>query len=99
MFPLQAVLIGDDERVLPHVRRELANNGARLEAEFRSVAAAVDGLRVRRLEKRLFVLHLRASRDAEELRRLSGTFVGQPVLALAGGDDVDNLAAVLLGAM
>ena len=34
MYPLNAILIGRDESLLPHVRRELMNCSSQLEAEY-----------------------------------------------------------------
>src|SRR6185369_8636442 len=92
MYPLNAVLIGNSEKHLPHIRRELANHDVKIEAEFLDVGSAVTRLGAPPGEMRLF-LHVASGRDVSQLKRLSGTFVGRPVLALI--DDGHNPAALI----
>jgi pilus assembly protein CpaE len=100
MYPLNVVLVGIGENLLPHVRRELANHSANLECEYRTVPGALDGLRACKADMRLFIHHVRQPEDVEELRRLNGGFVGRPILALveAGKETRTLLAANRAGA-
>ncbi len=89
MYPLNVVVVGAGDALLPHLRRELANLNATVEAEFADVGAALQKLRPTRNEMRLFVAHVRTAEQLEGLRRLGGNFVGRPVLALVEpGHDV-----------
>jgi DNA-binding NarL/FixJ family response regulator len=97
MYPLSAVLVGSDETVLPHVRRELLNADVRVAAEFPDADHAVEAVRPASGERHLFVLHLPAAGHLPGLRRLSGTFVGQPALALVGHDDPNLLIGAMRG--
>lgn len=83
MYPLNVVLVGLSEQELPHVRRELANRMASIEAECRDTALALDRLRPTRQEPRLFIFELKGRDGLDDLKRLSGSFVGRPVLVLA----------------
>src|SRR4051812_45395511 len=53
MYPLKVILIGCDDDLLPHVRRELMNCSADLEAELADTGAAVAALRSSTSERRL----------------------------------------------
>ncbi len=86
MYPLKVILIGHDEQLLPHVRRELINQSAEIEIEFRNVASAIEQLTLQHNEARLFVLHLDDLGQLENLKRLSGTFSSCPILVLMNGD-------------
>lgn len=85
MYPFKIVLIGDDDELLPHVRRELINHSAEVDREFRDVESALEQLSLRHEESRLFVVQLENSAQLDALKRLSGTFAGRPILALMSG--------------
>jgi pilus assembly protein CpaE len=78
MLDLPAVLIGIADRVLPGLRRELANNGVEITGEH----ASLNALAGRGLDEgvHLFVCLLASNADLEGLQKLSGTYVGQPIL-------------------
>lgn len=86
MYPFKAILIGHDEQLLPHVRRELINQSAEIEVEFRNVASAIEHLTLKHDDTRLFVLHVDDIAQLDVLKRLSGTFARRPVLVLMNGD-------------
>jgi pilus assembly protein CpaE len=86
MYPFKVVLIGNDERLLPHVRRELLNQSAEIEVEFRNMVSAIEQLTLQHDDSRLFVVHLDDLDQLADLKRLSGTFAGRPVLVLINGD-------------
>lgn len=100
MYPLQVILIGSDEELLPHVRRELLNCSAELEAEFPNTVAAINALRRTSAERRLVILHMESTDDVETLRTLMGRFPGWPVVALVDGyDPKSSLGEVVIGIM
>ncbi len=84
MYPLKVIVIGCDDNLLPHVRRELANQSVHVEAEFPDAGGAVAALRRSQGEgdKRLLILHLKLARGFEELKRLAHVFAGWPILVL-----------------
>ena len=86
MYPLNVVLIGCHDHLLPCVRRELMNCSASLEAECLDVRSAVATLRKKPSEKRLLILYVDSSHELDELSRLSACLPGWPLLALVGGD-------------
>jgi pilus assembly protein CpaE len=98
---MRAIIIGGDDALRPHVRRELLNADAELEAEFPAAAAAIDALRASRSERRLVLLHLASPDDIDRLRRLSDTLVGWPIVALMdpGGESSAVLSSTFLSAM
>src|SRR5712692_9277502 len=109
MYPLNVILIGHDQGILPQVRRELLSHPAYLEAEFPNLESVADGMRlksewtggaVQKEKTRLFVIHLKRPGDLAHLKALSGMFVGQPILALvdAGNDQTTLLQAMREGA-
>jgi pilus assembly protein CpaE len=104
VYPLNAILIGGDERALPPVRCELLNLSAHLEAEFRLAGDAIEALRRSRGEKRLLLYHLESERDIESIVRLTAVFPGWPIVALMAGDGpegsppVDLITAMRSGA-
>jgi pilus assembly protein CpaE len=93
MYPLKPILVGCDDDLLPHVRRELSNLGVDPEGEFHDARRAVDTLYATRTQPRLFILNLASVGDLSHLRRLSSTFLGQPILALIKGKNPDALIA------
>src|SRR5262249_7679523 len=85
VYPLDAILIGREEAWLPHVRRELLNVSAHLEAEFRLASEAIEALRRSRAEKRLILYLVESSSDMEALGRLAAILSGWPIVALMAG--------------
>ncbi len=100
MYPLKVIVIGCDDDLLPHVRRELANQSVRVEAEAPDAGSVIAALRPTQGDKRLLILHMKSTREVEDLKRLVAAFAGWPVLALidAGGKQAD-FSEMILGAM
>jgi pilus assembly protein CpaE len=82
MHTLNVVLVGKNESLLPQVRCELWNQSATIQAEFLDAGSVVDSFRLLDDEMCLFIVHLESERDLTWMRRLSGTFVGRPILAI-----------------
>jgi pilus assembly protein CpaE len=84
MYPLKTVLIGLSDHLAPHVRRELTNLSAAVEAEYPDVPSAVAAVIAAggKGEKRLYLMHVGDSADLPMVQRLSNAFVGSPILAL-----------------
>src|SRR4051794_17679443 len=87
MYPLRVVLTNADERIVAPLRQEFNKIPAELEAEYADVTQALVALRPSAENPRLFVYGLRSSADLADLRRLSGTFIGQPILVLIDGNE------------
>lgn len=85
MYPFKVILIGNDELLLPHVRRELMNQSAEIEREFRNVDSAIEQLTLQHDDARLFVIHIDDFGQLDILKRLRGTFAGRPILVLMDG--------------
>lgn len=81
MLDLAAVIVGATEKSYPQIRRELANNGVDVACEGSSFDSLIHSGRVDDGEH-LFVYFVRVSADLDSLQRMSGTFVGQPILVL-----------------
>lgn len=82
MYRLKISLIGCEDELLPHVRRELLNRGATIAGEYADAAAAIEGLWPDVEQSHLFIVRVKNDGDLARLRQLSGTFVGRPVIAL-----------------
>ncbi|MEQ1825507.1 MAG: cellulose synthase operon protein YhjQ/BcsQ [Pirellula sp.] len=93
MYPFKAVLIGQNESILPALRRELSNQNIEIEHEFPNVLSTVENLSLHHDENRLFLCQMDAEHQGDFLRRLSGAFIGRPIIALIEGDM--NSAAVV----
>ncbi len=86
------VLVGVDEVLAPHVRRELLNYPIDLAAEYPGAAAAAESLREHRRTRRVIVTRFRSEADEAGLRRLNSVLAGWPVVALVDIDaDPENL--------
>ncbi|MGE3805352.1 MAG: CpaE family protein [Gemmataceae bacterium] len=81
MFPLKAILVECSEKLSPHLRRELANQAVEIEAEHASISRLIEHCRLKKDEHRLFVTELQEPGAERNLRRLSGMYMGQPILA------------------
>lgn len=96
MFPLNVILIGNDENLLPHVERECLNVPANVEARYPDVATTVLAMPMLRDQKRLLAVILKSSADLQALKRLSTSFAGWPILALTeGGKDSSTLLSAM----
>ena len=87
MYPMNAIFIGRDEKLLADVRQELMNCSCKLEAQYEDVRGAVVALRSSADEKRVMILHLSAPPDLAAISRLNVSFPGWPVLVLMDQDD------------
>lgn len=96
MYPLSVTLIGCQDSVQRNVLSMLINHQASLEGQYAEMDSAIASLRDSTGVLRLFIVHVPNSAYLPRLRQLTGTFVGQPVIALV---DCANDPAVLLGAM
>lgn len=94
MYPLKAVIISQDESILPSLRRELANQNVEIEHEFPDVLSTIENLSLHHNESRLFLCQIDAEHQGDWLRRLSGAFGGRPIVALIDGEL--NSASVML---
>lgn len=82
MYAFNVILIGGDDELSPHVRRELANESAPMEAEFASMEEALAGLRAHRQQRRLLIVQLHTVEQIEELKHLASVLSGWPILVL-----------------
>jgi pilus assembly protein CpaE len=87
MYPLPVVLLEIDERLMPTVRRELANASAEVESEFDLVTTAIECLRHEKKERKLLLIQASGVSATEKIHRLSDGLSGWPILALAPGED------------
>ena len=85
MYPFKAVVISQNEILLPQILRELASADVELDGVYPSVAAVIERVNLRHDETRLFVVHLDAVDDLAPLKHLSGVFAGRPILGIIGG--------------
>ena len=101
MYQLNVILIGCHEDVVPHVRRELTSNRAKIESAFPDVGDTLEALGATRTKKRLLIVHLKPFEGMDELHRLSRALPNWPVMVLmeAGGEDRLQLNSAFLGAM
>ena len=96
MYPLSVTLIGCQDYVQRNVLSMLINQQASLEGQYADMESAIATLCDSSAVLRLFIVHVPNSSYLPRLRQLTGTFVGQPVIALV---DAVSDPAVLLGAM
>jgi pilus assembly protein CpaE len=101
MYPLNAILIGDDEKLFRDVRRELMNCSCQLDAEYADVQKAIVALRSSAGAKRLVVLHLASPPELDGLSRLNTSLPGWPVLVLMDQDAHSNgsRGEIIIGVM
>ncbi len=100
MYPLDVILIGCDEDVVPQVRRELINHAQVIEAEFFDVGDTLTRFRPADSGKRLLIVQLKPD-EFEPLRQLRRFFPNWPVVVLldSPGDDRSRLNAASLAAL
>lgn len=96
MFPLEVIVVGVRDDVLPHVRRELSNMSAKTGGEYADATEAVGSLGLGGQENRVFVMYVHGPDGMEQLKRLSRTYASRPVLALMEGtNDVGTLTSAM----
>jgi pilus assembly protein CpaE len=96
MYCMNIVVIGCDARILNDVRREALNHLATIEAEFDDLPSALHGVDPTANESRMFIVQVGSVAELSQLKRISGTFVGRPILALV---DADKDASMVVKAM
>ncbi|HTQ39672.1 MAG TPA: hypothetical protein VMJ32_11635 [Pirellulales bacterium] len=82
MYSLKINIIGCDDRVLPPVAREILHRWAIIDVDYPSMAAAIQQALVTESEPRLFVVNIDSADAVQELKRLSGSFAGCPIVAI-----------------
>jgi len=82
VYPFKAILIGNDESILPNVRRELCNQDVEIEHEYPNVSSTIENLSLHVDEDRLFICKIDSDDPSSKLRRLSGAFAGRPIIVL-----------------
>ncbi|MFL5330578.1 MAG: CpaE family protein [Gemmataceae bacterium] len=91
MYPLSVTLVGCQDAVQRNVLSMLDYQQASLEGQYSDVDKAISSLRNVASPLRLFVMQLRGSNDLSKLKHLSGTFVGQPVVAIVDSQPDQSL--------
>jgi pilus assembly protein CpaE len=101
VYQLDVILVGCHEDLVPHLRRELTNNIATIESEFRDVGETLEVLRSTKNKKRLLILHLNPFEGLEELRRLCHVLPNWPVMVLmeTSAEDRVQLNSAFVSAM
>ncbi len=87
MYPLNVVLVGVEDVLLPPLRRELASLAADVESEFASAAVALDCLRRTKKQPRLLITQVNEIGQEATIHGLSMALAGWPILAITPKDD------------
>jgi pilus assembly protein CpaE len=96
MFPLEVVVVGVRDDVLPHLRRELSNLAVRVVGEFSDAGEAIAAFGLSNQEMRMFIQYVHGPEGMEQLKRLARTYASRPVLALMDGtNDVSTVTAAM----
>jgi Flp pilus assembly CpaE family ATPase len=95
MYPFKAILVGQEIAVAP-IRPLLATDTVEIEATFSDASAAIPWLLQAPEARRLFVMHVADPEHLEEVKRLRGCCVGQPILALTPSGKSDSNALIQL---
>ena len=96
MYPLSVTLVGCQENIQRAVLSLLVNQQASLEGQYADVESAMNSLRDSATPLRLFIVNVRGKGDLPKLKLLTGTFVGQPVVAIV---DPQSDPTIIIGAM
>ncbi len=86
MQSMTIVPIGCADNVLSDLRREALNHSASFDAEFADIQSALKGLDLSSDTMRLFVVQVSSGVELANLKRLSATFIGRPIIALVNAD-------------
>jgi Flp pilus assembly CpaE family ATPase len=81
MYPLKAILVGEGAK-LEAARQELRAHAVEVEAALPDAAATLAWFSQAPEARRLFVIHLAGPEQLEEVKRLRGGCLGQPILSL-----------------
>jgi pilus assembly protein CpaE len=87
----KAILVGCDEAHYLQVRKAMVDCSVDVEAEFPDARSAVDDTRLSQGEERICVMHVRSADDLQQLKWLSESFIGRPLMALVDGDSSPGL--------
>lgn len=82
MIPMNVVLVGIDEAIVPELRQELTNAAIDVECEFQSALMAIDCLRHYKRQPRVLLVQIGADCETDTIRRLTADLNGWPILAL-----------------
>ncbi len=94
MSPLNVVLVGIAEDLIPALRHELANASVEVECEFHSALMAIDCLRHYRKQPRVLLVQIGADCEADTIRRLTTELSGWPILALLPSQKTEDFLRV-----
>jgi Flp pilus assembly CpaE family ATPase len=89
MYPLKAILIGEATK-LESARQELHAHNVEIEAVLPDAAATIAWLSQAPEGRRVFIIYLAARDQLEDIRRLRGGCLGQPILGLVANDEADK---------
>lgn len=100
MYPLNALLVGCTDPVLPDLRRELSALTVGVEGEFPDSRSCLAHILANPGEKRLIIIQTNSTTEATQLERLNEAASGLPVLSLVdpGGDSSLMVRAMRAGA-
>jgi pilus assembly protein CpaE len=96
MYRLSINLIGNDDKVMPNVRREILNERGSVDAEFPDIPSLLKSVWLETGDSRLFIVHVPDEECLNQFRRLTVTYVGQPTIAVV---DPANDPAIVVKAM
>ena len=95
MVPVPVILVGLSDKIAASIKQEFANQGAEIEAEYRSADTAIEGLRGDLSIRHLLIAHVESAAELKDVRRLAEILVGWPIIALV---EVEGQAEILLQA-
>jgi pilus assembly protein CpaE len=87
----KAILVNLPQASFPHAWDVLADCSVAIDSEFADARGAIDGTRLSQSEERLCVVHVASPDQVKELKWLSESFVGRPLLALVDGTSPASL--------
>lgn len=82
MYPLKAILVNCTDATVSALQQAMTAQGAAIDAYFPTIHAVTSSLLLASGEARLFVVEVRSEEEVRQLKWLSGSFVGQPIIAL-----------------
>jgi pilus assembly protein CpaE len=83
MYPFPIILVGCGESIRGHVRRELTNQLALVQTEFRDVDGALQHFaQLTEPDQSLVLMYVRTQQDLQQLQRLSTALPNKMILAL-----------------
>jgi pilus assembly protein CpaE len=91
----KAILVSCGQTEYPQVRKVLVDCSIDVEAEFPDARSAIDGTRLSQGEERICIMHVSSPDQLHQLKWLSESFVGRPLMALVDGDSNPKLLFAL----